>query len=170
MTRPILPILAALLAMPVLSTVAPREAAAQAQAQSTFSEDEIAVRRAVEDYFRGIEAADHERLGRALHLEGGHMKFVGPKDRNNRDAGQALHTQTLTEFRAGIRPENPDPVSGTILSMDIVDGKMAWVKFRFELPDILFTDYLMFYKIDGTWKLVNKMFTAVRKQTTAATN
>jgi hypothetical protein len=39
-----------------------------------------------------------------------------------------------------------------------VDGDMARVKLRVAIPGVMFEDYLGFIRVDGDWKLINKLF------------
>lgn len=132
--------------------------ALEVRAEAAFNEDEIAVRRAVEDYFWGRQNGDQDRLARGFQLEGGDMKSVGTE--NGKDS---LRILPLSEFRSRLNKPLEEASNGTILAMDIVDGKMAWVKLNLDSASRTFTDYLLFYKINGEWKLVNKMFTVKMK-------
>jgi len=42
-----------------------------------------------------------------------------------------------------------------------VDGDMARVKLRVGVPGVLYEDYLGFARVDGEWKLINKLFRTV---------
>jgi len=126
---------------------------APAQAQSALADDKASVRAAVEDYFWGRQNGDQPRLGRALQLEGGDLKGVAEKD-----GRQSLTVTPLADYLA--RNTRPRGLStqGHILALDVTDGKMAWAKVRLEAADRTYTDYLLFYRIDGVWKIVNKIF------------
>ena len=128
---------------------------APAQAQSTFANDEAAIRAAVEDYFWGRQNGDQSRLGRALQLEGGDLKGVAEKD-----GRQTLTVTPLADYLARNTRPRGLPTQGHILALDVTDGKMAWAKVRLDAAARTYTDYLLFYRIDGAWKIVNKMFVA----------
>lgn len=49
-----------------------------------------------------------------------------------------------------------DPVY-EILTVE-ADGDMARVKLRVGVPGVLYEDYLGFVRVDGEWKLINKLF------------
>ncbi len=144
---------AALLGAPALAQDDGAEAAAVGVA--TMSDAERDVRERAADYFLGGQDADQDRLARAFDLDNGHMKYVAAND----DGTEELRVVTLAEFRA--RNTTPSTVdrTGRILSLDIVDDKMAWVKFQIVYPDGgQFIDYLLMYKTNGDWSIVNKMF------------
>ncbi|HYE47993.1 MAG TPA: nuclear transport factor 2 family protein [Azospirillaceae bacterium] len=128
--------------------------AGAARAESRFGADEAGVRAAVEDYFWGRQNGDRDRLARGMMLEGGDLKGVAEKD------GKEVLTQTPMADYAGLntRPRGL-PTEARLQAVDIVDGRMAWVKLRLEAADRDITDYLLLYKIDGAWKIVNKMWT-----------
>jgi len=129
-----------------------------ARAQSAMADDEREIRAAVEDYFWGRQNGDQARLGRALALEGGDIKGVAEKD------GRASLTVTpLADYLARNTRPRPRPTQGRILALDVTDGRMAWAKVRLEAADQDITDYLLFYRVDGAWNIVNKMFVAQRK-------
>ncbi len=128
------------------------------QAQSSFGADEQGVRAAVEDYFWGRQNGDQERLARGMMMEGGDLKGVAEKD-----GKQTLTNQPMADYaKLNTRPRGL-PTKAEVLALDIVDGRMAWVKLRLEAADRDITDYLMLYKIDGAWKIVNKMWSTQPK-------
>lgn len=137
-----------------------------AQAQSTLidrraailgTEDEKAVIQTVEDYFWGRQNGDQERLLRGF-LDSGDLKGVRPE--NGQDV---VRVTPLSEFRGRLTKPMSVDTKGEILAIDIVDGKLAWVKLTLDSKVNTYTDYLMMYKVNGQWKLVNKMFTDKRK-------
>ena len=55
-----------------------------------------------------------------------------------------------------------DPLAGApdyeIISIDIAGDVMAHVKLQVRVPPRLFEDYLGFFRVDGEWKLITKLF------------
>jgi len=54
-------------------------------------------------------------------------------------------------------------LTAKILSVDIVDDKMAMVKLDFDTPKTHYVDYLVMYKRNNQWRIVNKTFVANKK-------
>ena len=63
------------------------------------------------------------------------------------------------------RVRNRPPFAGApsyeIFSVDVEGDEMASVKLRDDLPPRRFHDYLGFYRVDGEWKLITKLFRTV---------
>ncbi|GAB4541845.1 MAG: hypothetical protein Tsb0010_19120 [Parvularculaceae bacterium] len=137
----------------ILAAAAFALAPVAAFAQSDVSDDELAVREAVHGYFWGRQNGDQERLAAAFDQEYGDMKYVA-----DGDDGEIVQIVSLRDFAARLNRPIPNDSHGRILSMDIVDGKMAWVKFLIDTENTDFVDYLMLYKRNGEWRIVNKMF------------
>lgn len=123
----------------------------------TGSEAEKAVIAVVEDYFWGRQNGDQERLLRGF-LDMGDLKGV-----RQQDGVEVLNIEPLSAFRGRLTKPMGMDTKGEILAIDIVDDKLAWVKLTLDSKVNTYTDYLMMYKINGQWKLVNKMFTNRRK-------
>lgn len=126
---------------------------APAAAESEFKNDEQAVTERVMDYFWARQNGDQERAERAFDTENGHLKWVGQAD-----GTETLNTMTLSDFAARMTKPLDGENVGRIVSMDVVDSKMAWVKFSLIAEDGgEFVDYLLLYKRNGNWSVVNKM-------------
>lgn len=63
------------------------------------------------------------------------------------------------------RAKNRPPFAGEpvfeILSVDVENDEMASVKLSVDMPPRRFHDYLGFYRVDGEWKLITKLFRTV---------
>lgn len=140
----------------ILAAAAFALAPVAAFAQSGVSDDELAVREAVHGYFWGRQNGDQERLAAAFDQEFGDMKYVAEGD--DGDDGEIVQIVSLRDFAARMNRPLPHDSQGRILSMDIVDGQMAWVKFLIDAEATDFVDYLLLYKRNGEWRIVNKMF------------
>lgn len=55
------------------------------------------------------------------------------------------------------------PWLSKILSVDIVDERMALVKLSLKTKNSDYVDYLTMYKRNNKWRIVNKMFIDTRK-------
>lgn len=119
-------------------------------ASTTDSEEEAAVRAVVQLYFDGIIKYDEEALRKAFHPD---AQVIGSK----RDG--ELEWTAFQDWVLYTRGKAPDPTgrNNTIVSVDI-SGGAATVKTELDWPNIHYTDYLSLLKIDGAWRIVNKIW------------
>lgn len=112
------------------------------------------------NYFEGAAAGDQARLAKGFDLEFGHIKML----RVDQDTGQeSVRTITLEEFAKVFKQATKDKWQAKVLSVDIVDDKMAMVKLDFDTPKTHYIDYLVMYKRNGNWRIINKTFVATKK-------
>ncbi len=121
--------------------------------------DEESVRETVDAYFRGVTQADRSLLEKCWDVENAHMKYVRKDD----DGKEWVRVVPIADAfdRWTRKPETNS--SSKVLSLDIVEGKMAVVKYEFFYGDMEYIDYLSLYKIGGEWKIVNKIFVGKKK-------
>lgn len=133
-----------LLAVFVLMAVAPDNASDDGDAE------EEAIRAVVQLYFDGIIKYDEEALRKAFHPE---AHVCGTKDDGTAD------WQKFQDWVLYTRGEAPDPAgrNNTLIAIDIA-GRAAAVKTVLDWPNVHYTDYLSLLKIDGEWKIVNKIW------------
>lgn len=119
------------------------------------SEDEAAVRAALELYMRTHATGEGEHVARAFHPDLVMYAF--------RDG--ALVSRSAAEFISGFRGQPaPDEVSrNRWIAMVDIHGTAAVGKVILDYPTVRFTDYFTLLKIDGEWKIVNKVFHADAK-------
>ena len=113
------------------------------------SSDDQAVREVIHLYFRGVDEHDQEALARAFHSEAQLEASLG-----------RYWERSFSEWRSfADRPVSPtaDQRTNTILSIDI-EGSAAVVKTELVWPEVRYVDYLSLLKIDGEWKIVNKIW------------
>ena len=110
--------------------------------------DAAAIRAAVMDYFEGARDGDEARLRRAFHVDYADMTVVF-SDRFDQ------HQMSDVVVRWGSR-ETPADWQGEIISMNVINGQIASVVFDF---NDTYLDLLQLAKIDGEWRIVNKLFT-----------
>lgn len=120
--------------------------------------DEAGVRRAVQYYFDGGRNADSATMRKAFQADVAHMLFV-------RDG--KLVDVPIPEFvrRVGNRPANfvPDTFPRRVVMVDIA-GTSAVAKLETVTPTMLVVDYMSLLKIDGEWRVVNKIFDRLPRQ------
>ena len=120
------------------------DASAQTQAQ-----DEAAVRAAVQAYFDGMMKGDQTLLKKAFHAE---SYLIGP---GQKDANRIPFASWHTSFKSPI--DNPQDHRNSILSVD-VSGNAAVAKTELDWPRVRYVDYLSLLKVNGEWKIVNKIW------------
>lgn len=118
------------------------------------AEDRAGIETAVWDYFHGQGMGDAARMNRAFLTE--HAAMVGVRRNaegeyvdSNEDMGAVIASWSRTQ--------NPNGGSrdGEILSIDVVDGRLAVVLFR---STTRYYDALTLIKVDGAWRIVSKAF------------
>lgn len=112
-----------------------------------------AVAAAVFDYFDGQTERSAEKLNRAFAADTAAMVFT----RTNDDGEMELTSMPLSDILPNWAKGEPgtEPRTGKILSMDVVDDRMATVIFD---SDGRFLDALTLLKVNGEWKIVAKVF------------
>ena len=111
------------------------------------AQDDIdAVRAAVFDYFEGINEVSRERLDRAFDPSAS-LKSVT-------DDG-TIRVEPIADAIRRWMAADPKSRAGTILSIEVHAGQVARVVFDF---DGSYLDYLTLLKLEGQWKIVDKVF------------
>jgi hypothetical protein len=120
-----------------------------AAAGANTSADEAGVRKAIEAYFQGHATGQGEHFRRGMHAD---MRFSGLRE------GKLFH-RTLDEFAGGF-PGKPAADEAKrkrrIVSIDIT-GIAASAKIELDYPTVFFTDYFLLLKVDGEWKIMDKI-------------
>ena len=113
----------------------------------TQKSDYELVSETVSFYLDGGTNNDFETLKKAFH-ETATMKFVGDEYKE---------VNALAFFKKGMKPGPPQNRKTRIANIDI-SGHAANAKLEIEYPTFTFIDYMNLLKIDGEWKVVNKIF------------
>jgi hypothetical protein len=121
--------------------------------------DQAAVEKATHVYFDGLYESDIEKLASVFH----------PTSALTFEHDGKLVEWPLAKWLDNVKAR-PSPKSAglaredAILSIDQSGPTTAFVKVKCQIPPRYFTDYLSFVKIDGQWKVAQKVFaTEVRK-------
>jgi hypothetical protein len=124
--------------------------------QTALSED-AAVRATVQLYFDGLKNRDANMMGRAFHADAKMMTVA---------KGAMQETPITTFLEQVVKPKPNEPTAwelqGKIEAIEIA-GDAAMVKAVVEFPRVIHTDFLSLLKINGEWKIVNKIYTTKRK-------
>ena len=115
--------------------------------------DEDAIRRVVGYYFEGGTAGDSSVVAKAFHRSA--MMFYV------RDTA-FMQVPIFPDYLARVAAPRPagasnDRTKKEIVSIDIA-GSAAVAKLRLTQPNMVLTDYMSLLKINGEWKIVNKIF------------
>ena len=121
-----------------------------ALAQSSEAE-RSAVRVPLENYIRAHATGDGRELGRSFHPE---AKIQGIKP----DDGRFISFEFADYVKTFSGRPAPDEAARKrrIESIEITRNA-AVAKLVFDYPAVKITDYLLLLKIDGQWKIVNKI-------------
>ena len=134
---------------------------ATSHAEAEIGKEYQAVVDTAYNYFNGAASGDQKLLSKAFDLEFGHVKMISV----NKETGkESIRTVTLKEFSGYFKKATRDTWSANILSVDIVDDKMAMVKLDFDTPKTHYIDYLVMYKRESEWRIINKTFIAKKKE------
>ena len=117
---------------------------------TTRQSEEDGVRAALEHYLQGHATGQAEHFQQAFHPE---AKLFWVRN------GQ-LAQRTSAEYIAGARgtpAQDEAERKRWIESIDIA-GNAASAKIILDYPGVTFTDYMSLLKVDGEWKIVNKIF------------
>ena len=112
-------------------------------------------RAALDLYLKGHATGDGEYYRRAFHPDA--------KIQGNRDG--KLISRTREEFAAGApgKPAHDEAQrKRRIVSVDVVNDA-AFAKLELDYPTVKFTDYMTLLKVDGEWKIMNKVYHGEQK-------
>ncbi len=130
------------------------------QAKSVTGSEYQAVVDTAYNYFNGMANGDQQLLEKAFDFDFGHVKMINIDKKTGKET---IRTVTLQEFSGFFKQATKDKWQAKVLSVDIVDDKMAMVKLNFDTPKTHYIDYLVMYKRDNNWRIINKTFVANKK-------
>lgn len=122
------------------------------------AQDEAEIRATVQKYFDGIMQYDTAILREAFHPDAQIMSSF-PEGRRPYYNGSF---EEWAQFTNGDAPEDLSGYTNEIVSIDLA-GHAAVVKTDLNWPTIRYIDYLSLLKIEGEWKIVNKIWFQERK-------
>lgn len=124
------------------------------QAAAQQSSDEQAVRHVINTYFRGHATGIADTM-RAAFLPTAHIEGI----RNG-----TFTSWTVDRYVGGFRGQPAADEASRVRTIDEVDvsGTAAMVKATLKHGATTFTDYFVLLKVDGQWKIANKVYHAQR--------
>ena len=145
-----------LLAIPMLLTAAWLSTPGIALAEQAG--EDAAVRKPLQAYLQGHATGDGAYMRQAF-LPTAHIE--GMRD------GKFL-SWTADEYIAGFKGKPADDEAQRKRSIDAVDvnGNAAMARVTLDYPSGTFTDYFVLLKVDGEWKIANKVWTRNTPATT----
>lgn len=114
------------------------------------------IQQAVQHYLDGHATGDPAVMARAFH-ESARLQFIR--------MGQ-YSTRSLEAYLGGMGGSPADDEADRrrrVVSVDYT-GDAGVAKLELDYPGALITDYMQLLKIDGEWKIVNKIFTVDRRE------
>jgi hypothetical protein len=117
--------------------------------------DETAVCETVQVYLHGLKFNEVESLKKAFYPDA-KLFFV----KKNGTLGQLTQAEWYDGFKANAGKEEMGNLE--IASVDVT-GNAASVKVEEDYPGSHYTDYVALLKLNGDWKIVNKIFYAKSK-------
>ena len=130
-----------------------------------YGQDETkAVKSTIQNYYDGYIDRDIKKLNKAFDLENGTMKVPIIKDEKVIGFNNLYFKDLVLKWgnRKKLSPEILQKCGLKILSIDIVDDKIASAKISMKVDAITYIDILSIQKIKGKWKITNKIY-SVRK-------
>jgi len=129
-------------------------AASSLVAQNTRAADEKAIREVVGIYFRG-HATNNPDTMRAAFLPTGHIEGI---------RSGAFTSWTVDQYVAGFQKTPAADEASRTRVIDVVDvsGRAAMAKATLKHGTTTFTDYFVLLKVDGRWRIANKVYHAQR--------
>ena len=126
-----------------------------ASASVAQTDDKAAVRATLENYLKAHATGDGEYHKKAFHTEG-QLIFI-------RDGKYT--TRSFPEYIAGSsgKPAADEANRKRWIESIDVTGNAAIGKIILDYPNARLTDYMSLLKINGEWKIVNKIFTSEPK-------
>jgi len=116
--------------------------------------DSSQVAQVVHDYIVGWRNGDLELLAQVFDPEEGVVLWA-----SGGEGAEKLNGMTFGEIIArGSRPHATYGLESQILSLDVVDGKLAVAKVHISRSGGSYVDYLVLYKSDRGWRIVTKTF------------
>lgn len=110
--------------------------------------DYAQVEQTVSHYLEGGTDNNFETLKKAFHPDA-RMKFIR--------GDNYTEVNALEFFKKAVKP-GPKQNRTSIVEQINIAGNAAHARLRIDYPNFYFIDYMNLLKIDGEWKIVNKIF------------
>lgn len=118
--------------------------------------EDAAIRRVIQDYFDGIVKYDTIALKRAFHPQ---AVITASFPNGEYRRGFAEWSRFVER---GAPPANPQEYVNVIEQVERT-GTAAVVRTRLTWPQVIYVDYLSLLRVDGQWKIVDKIWHQQRR-------
>lgn len=123
-----------------------------------MNDDRAAIESTIQDYFDALHEGDADKLARV---------FL-PTSALTSEHNGAVQVLPLADWLRAVRERGSPKAKGlarddAILSIDQSGPTTAFVKVKCQIPPRYFTDYLSLLKIDGHWRVAQKVFATVTR-------
>jgi len=125
-----------------------------AEAQPEMSDTHAEISQVAMDYFNGMANGDMELMAKAFDMDYGDIKYPVTDPETKKTSIRHIH---FSEFVNVFKDLRNMPWVGKVLSIEVVDDRMAMVKFSLKTQERDYVDFLGMYKRNGNWRIVNKM-------------
>ena len=137
-------------------------ALAQGQSEDT-SKDRQAIEQRVQQYFDGLTSHNAESLRKAFHPDARWFFASRKKLQFEKTLQQRINIATRMAKDSALHPTSPIAATTRILAIDIT-GDNAFVKAEAEYPLAIITEYLIFMRFEGDWKIAGGTISGKQKR------
>ena len=124
------------------------------------SEDIALITSTIENYFNGYVHRDASLLNTAFDTENGAMKVLTKSEDGNESVENNYFKELIPKWasREKLSPAVLENCALDILSIDVVNSKIASAKISMKVDDTTYIDILSLQKMNQNWKIINKIF------------
>jgi len=114
----------------------------------------------IENYFDGYINRDSQKLNAAFDIENGTMKTPFDSEEGKESFQNKYFKDIIPMWsaREQLTSEIKNNCSLEILSLDIIEGKLAIGKIEMKIDQATYIDVLSLQKLNNQWKITNKMY------------
>lgn len=121
-----------------------------------MTDDRTAIEATIQEYFDGLHEGDADKLARV---------FLPTSALTSEQDGK-VQVLPLNDWLKAVRERGSPKARGLarddgILMLDQSGPTTAFVKVKCQIPPRFFTDYLSLLKVDGQWRVAQKVFATV---------
>lgn len=128
------------------------------------SAERESIEKTIKNYYDGYIFRDINKLNKAFDLENGTMKVPITKAKQVIGFKNRYFKEVVPKWgnRAKLTEKTLQNCALEIVAVAVVDNQIANAKIIMKVDSITYVDVLALHKIQGNWKITNKMYT-VRK-------
>ena len=131
-----------------------------ARAAVTLGNEHQAIVNTALNYVKGAALGDQSLLSESFDTDFGDVKMIRVDEKTGKET---IRTVPLAKFATYFKEATQDAWNANVLAVDVENDKMAMVKLDFHTSKTHYVDYLVMYKRNNEWRIVNKTFVATKK-------